>query len=107
MKIKIYSQKGVPVNMDNAKEYEQKFRELYDDLWEKKTEGGISIEEFKSKLDVAEKLLQSRYPMYEEVELPKSAKKWKELSLKYGCPLMLGISQETKKLIIILMDASY
>lgn len=107
MKIKVYSQTGKPTDAKAAKKYQDEFRDKYDELWEKKTNGKINIDEFKAELAEFESELKSRYPMFLQIDMPKSGKAWKELIMAFECPVTLAITEEDHKLALFLMDSGY
>lgn len=107
MKIKLYSQTGKPVNIENAKAFEEEFKNQYDVLWTKKEKGDISLDDMKIELDKLDKHLSSKYPMHVLVDMPNGGKKWKNLVLYYGFPITIAVTQETKELALFLMDATY
>ena len=108
MKVRIYNQSGLPIHKDKLLQYEKEFKGTYDRLWASHKAGEISIEEMKMSLAELDKELGLKYPMFEEIELPKSGKGWADLLLKYGCgSLTLGFDEERGKLTLILMDSAY
>jgi hypothetical protein len=107
MKIKLYNQSGKPVSYENAKSYENDFKASYDVLWAAYEAKDITLDDFKEELAKVDSLLFKKYPMYEVVELPKSKKQWKNLQIKYGCSIVIAITQETKELVLFLMDSQY
>ena len=107
MKIKLYNQSGKPVSYENAKSYEDDFKVSYDTLWASYEAKDITLDDFKAELAKLDSLLSKKYPMFENVELPSSGKQWKNLQIKYGYPIIIAIAQETKELVLFLMDSQY
>lgn len=107
MKIKVYSQTGKPTDIEAAKAYEKDFKKRYDELWEKRQSGEITIDEMRLSLDSVDKELREKHPMFIEYDLPKSGKKWKEFIMSFGCPVTIAITEEDKKLALFLMDSQY
>lgn len=107
MKVKLYSQSGKPVDLEAAKAFEETFKAEYDKLWAKKTSGEITLDEMREQLAAVEAELTLKYPMYKEVNMPKSGKQWKELIMACECPVVLAITQETKELALFKMDSEY
>lgn len=107
MKVKIYSQSGKPTNVEHAQAFESEFKKCYDELWESKQAGKITIDEMKLKLDEVDKELRAKYTMFMEVDLPTSGKQWKKLIMDFGVPVTVAITEQDYKLAIFLMDSQY
>ena len=107
MKVKVYNQSGKPMSIEMALEYEKEFKAEYDVLWNKKLEQEITVDQMREALGELDKKLQSKYPMYDEVELPKTVKQFKNLIMSYQCPITIAITQETKELALFVMDSQY
>lgn len=107
MKLKVYSQSGKPTNVEHAEAFESEFKKCYDELWESKQAGKITIDEMKLKLDAVDKELRAKYIMFMEVNMPTSGKKWKELIMGFGVPVIVAITEQDHKLAIFLMDSAY
>lgn len=107
MKLKVYSQTGKPTDPESAKAYEAEFKAKYDELWEARQSGKIGLDQMKVELDKVDRGLRSRFPMFMVEDMPRSGKQWKDLIIKYGCPVTLAITEEDHKLALFLMDAEY
>lgn len=107
MKVKVYRQTGKPLDIEKCKMYEQEFKNAYDILWEKKQKDEVSIDYVRDSLIVVEAELAKKYPIYDEVELPNSAKKWKQLQMTYQSPITVAIAADTNELTLFIMDAEY
>jgi predicted nuclease with TOPRIM domain len=95
MKIKMIRASGNPVSPEKADEKQKAWEEGFDALTKKHGKYG---EEINKALDGLERELENKYNDLSviDVELPKSAKAWKELASEYG-NIMITTSIEDNK----------
>lgn len=106
MKVKIYRQSGNPVLKEDLDRMMVVYKAEFDKILEK---CGNDMEKVNNAIEGEGGLMSKLAVEFEserelEIELPKSAKKWKELVGKFGV-VSIGTKDETGKLCLIMMDA--
>lgn len=101
-KVRVVRYSGRPVDELSFKAFENEYVQEYDKIAEA---CGQDMLEFHKQLQTLDAKLEQKYANIMTEELPKTAKAWRELTLKYDAPIMLARSSDNpKELIMVVMD---
>lgn len=113
-KVQIIKQSGKPVDAEDARKFDEEFRVLYDKS-ESKAESLLKKPRFASKhvmqlieryLRFSEHLLNKKYNQDSFVQLPKTAKAWRDLISKHdNIPIMVAKRSDKKATVLVIMDS--
>lgn len=105
MKLQLVRMSGRPVSMQNLAEYDAEFKAEYDKILEAHSPDMLTVHQ---KLKELDEVLNNKWKLVEQQEIPKSAKAWKQLLEQYDCPVMIAQSAEegqVGKLVMVIMDS--
>lgn len=110
MKVQIFRSSGRPVIPADIEAYESEWKSMYD-LVEKRAEKLFSrlkktpLMFIQSRmLRVIEANLNRKFGKIVEIDMPKSPKAWQKMVKGYEAPVMVAISAEGAKTVMIIMD---
>jgi len=112
MKVTLVRASGRPVNIDNIQAYEQEFRTQYDKVLAHVgvNEQSIMNEDTGTRinklLNRIQKILLKKYPVQEEVQLPKSQRAWSKLVAQVG-PVAVATRLDKAGVALVIMDAEF
>lgn len=101
MKVKMARHSGLPVQEDAAAEYRECWRSYYDKILDKYQPDMGKVQE---RLEKLADILNKRYKTIIEVEMPKSAKGWKDLleeNGSYGICITTDLDKKEVRLILL------
>jgi len=98
--VTIIKQSGNPVDEGEAKAFLKEWKEGFDKLFE--VEGDMAVVTEKSQ--AYEEELREKYKIEKNIELPQSAKEWKELLDQHSSGIMVDVHVKTGELMFIILD---
>jgi site-specific recombinase XerD len=119
MKIELYRESGVPVNLEDREKYDTEFKLVFDKVEEKvnklfeKTASNPKNRLFKVPkmimfqrfMNYAERQLAKKHNKLITIDLPKTQKGFVELLNKYeNVPIMIALEKKGEKVVGILLD---
>ena len=107
-KIKVIRESGLPVSIDNYKEFSVKWKATYDMVIDKYLEKGEDTDKgmrrIQKVLDRYERLLKRAYPMEERWGVLGNDDQTKAILKEYG-PIIMAVEQETQELVYVIADS--
>jgi hypothetical protein len=107
-KIKVVRESGLPVSIENYKQFNIKWKVTYDKTIDKylekgedKDKGMLRIQKI---LERYERLLKRAYPMEERWDMLVGDDKTKAILKEYG-PIIIAIERETQELVYVIADS--
>lgn len=102
MRVTIVRQSGNPVSEDQAKAYQEDFKERFDKLYDN---AGGDMESLNEKLAELDAEMGGKYETSTELEMPKSGKAWLELLERHkNAGILVSTHKDTGKLMMVILD---